>query len=81
MPYITQKEREVLLRGMRTPSTSGELNFMVTELIKTYLKDRNLNYQLINDIYGALEGAKFEFARRVVNNYEDQAKERNGDVY
>jgi len=39
------------------------------------------SYQTINDIIGALEGAKMEFYRRVVVPYEDKKIKDNGDVY
>lgn len=39
------------------------------------------NYQGINDIIGALEGAKAEFQRRKVADYEDTKIAENGDVY
>ena len=39
------------------------------------------SYATINDIIGALEGAKMEFYRRVVAPYEDEKIKENGDVY
>ena len=82
MPYITKEERDFLLSGLMEPNNAGQLNFRITQLISEYVKGKGkLNYQLINDVYGALEGAKLEFARRVVNGYEDKKIEENGDVY
>ena len=46
-----------------------------------YIKRLGLNYQNINDIVGALDGAKAEFQRRVVVDYEKAKIEENGDVY
>jgi hypothetical protein len=40
-----------------------------------------LSYQTINDIVGALEGAKLEFYRRVAVPYEDKKIIENGDVF
>jgi len=40
-----------------------------------------LRYQNINDLLGALEGAKLELYRRVAAPYEDEKVESNGDVY
>lgn len=77
MPYI-KKDRRV--DAWFDPVTPGELNFCFTELIRDYFKDHG-DYQGINDILGALEGAKLEFVRRIVNPYEDKAIDRNGDVY
>lgn len=81
MPYITTEERKVLLEGLQDAETPGQLNYIFTSIIAQYLKDKGLRYQTINDIYGALEGAKLEFSRRVVNGYEDGKLKENGDVY
>jgi len=54
---------------------------MFTEVIKMYMKDHGLSYQTINDIVGALEGAKLEFYRRIAVGYEEQKRHDNGDVY
>jgi hypothetical protein len=79
MPYIKQEDREL---ANTIPTTAGELNFNFTETINRYLLNKDkLNYQAINDVIGALEGAKQEFIRRVVNPYEDTKIIENGDVY
>jgi hypothetical protein len=83
MPYITKERREAVSRDGSNllAETAGELNYQITECITDYLRGAVLNYQLINDVIGALEGAKLEFVRRIVNPYEDGKKELNGDVY
>ena len=88
MPYITKARREAVLRGptlrrdghMLTP---GELNFLISNLLNEYWRapGRPQNYQTINDILGALEGAKAEFYRRVAVPYENAKMAENGDVY
>ena len=35
----------------------------------------------LDDVLGALEGAKLEFVRRVVVPYEERKMKENGDVY
>jgi hypothetical protein len=77
MPYITAEQK---MYAEFTPLDAGELNYAITKLIKTYF-DRKPKYQTINDILGALEGAKHEFYRRVVFDYEDGKIKINGDVY
>lgn len=79
MPYIKQDQREELKR--RYPDGAGELNYYFTLIIKEYIKNAGLSYQVINDIIGALEGAKLEFYRRVAVPYEDSKIKQNGDVY
>lgn len=84
MPYITQARRDAMANytcdGER-PITAGELNYTITKLIIEYITHEGLSYQVINDIVGALEGAKLEFYRRIAVPYEDEKREANGDVY
>jgi hypothetical protein len=84
MPYIKQDDRskfEHWLKGaaLSPPKTPGELNYLITRLILTYLPPEP-TYQDFNDIIGAIEGAKMEFYRRYVVKYEDHKIEQNGDV-
>jgi hypothetical protein len=79
MPYIKQKVREEI--GERWPLNSGELNYAITILLIDYFKRNGGRYQQINDVIGALEGAKLEFYRRVATPYEDEKIIENGDVY
>lgn len=84
MPYIKDelKDRNIILAHLRLGKlTPGELNFYFTDLITNYLSSNGKSYQSINDIIGALEGAKQEFYRRIVVPYEDQKIKENGDVY
>lgn len=81
MPYIKLKAREDLWFSDRNPKTAGELNYSFTMLIKRYLMEKSLKYQTINDIIGALEGAKAEFYRRIVVPYENKKIQEDGDVY
>lgn len=79
MPYIKQERRT--LDVLDAPENSGELNWAITSLIKNYFDRSEQNYQAINDIVGAIDGAKDEFKRRVVTPYEIKKCEENGDVY
>lgn len=81
MPYIRQGDREWLTSQRSIPKTSGELNFLLTDTIERFVRQHGLCYGTINDVLGALEGAKLEFYRRVAAPYEDKKKEENGDVY
>lgn len=82
MPYITE-DRKTGLPDLKftMPKNPGELNYIITRLIHGYAQRGGLNYQKINDVLGALEGAKAEFYRRVAVPYEDRKIETNGDVY
>lgn len=78
MPYIKQENQPYI--QFSVPKTPGELNFLFTQIAKSYWTTKG-NYQGINDVIGALEGAKLEFIRRVVAPYEDSKIKENGDVY
>jgi hypothetical protein len=81
MPYISAQRRLIFNANPREPiQDAGELNYLVTELIKRYVGDHP-NYQRYNDVLGALEGAKLELYRRKVAPYEDVKIGLNGDVY
>lgn len=84
MPYIKQFDRErlsPLAKAIDEASigTAGELNYVFTLLAHKFFA-QSKNYQAINDVVGALEGAKAEFQRRVVAPYEDKKIAENGDV-
>lgn len=81
MPYIPEMHREKF-DFLGRFDNAGQLNYAITMLIGAYIRDFNgINYQTINDIVGALEGAKQEFYRRIVVPYEDAKIKENGDVY
>ena len=78
MPYIPRNRRGAGI--YYEAANSGELNYVFTYAICEYIR-LHPGYQGINDVLGALEGAKLEFYRRVVVPYETQKIEENGDVY
>lgn len=80
MPYIKEDRKNDLI-GIDETHTTGELNYKITLLLIEYMRFKGLSYQTINDILGALEGAKQEFYRRVATPYENKKIEENGDVY
>lgn len=83
MPYIKQDDRNIVDILLEVPimDNVGELNYVLTKVIKDYLEQFGKNYQTMNDIVGALDSAKVEFQRRIVAPYEDQKIKENGDVY
>lgn len=81
MPYIKPEDRNRVVVGDTRIRTAGELNYVITNIIMEYLTQNGMSYDKINDIIGALEGAKLEFYRRVVVPYENVKISENGDVY
>lgn len=80
MPYINQERRAQLPpEGIGSPTTPGELNYLLTQVVINYL-GQDLCYERINDVIGALEACKLEFYRRIATPYESQKIFHNGDV-
>jgi len=78
MPYIKKEKRGYVLDKN---STAGDLNYLFTQLVLTYLGNKGECYQTYNDIVGALDGCKLELYRRKIAPYEDVKIQENGDVY
>lgn len=85
MPYIENSDKEKfepeLVKVAESIETAGEMNYVITMLVRNYIERKGLCYQTLNDAIGALEGCKFELYRRVLAPYEDRKIEENGDVY
>lgn len=84
MPYIKKEDRikfdELLDKLGSLIENSGEFNYCVTSLMQSYIQSHDLKYQYLNDLMGALEGAKLEMYRRIASEYEDEKITSNGDV-
>ncbi len=82
MPYIKREDRKRFDENLFNlfPTTPGELNFVITQIILGYA-ELQTSYQKINDVIGVLECAKLEFYRRFAAPYEDEKIKQNGDVY
>jgi hypothetical protein len=80
VPYIT-RDRRAQIDGGQPPKNAGELNYVLTKACLRYVMVNDLTYQQLNDVVGALEGAKVEFQRRVVSPYEHRKCITNGDIY
>lgn len=74
MPYVSSHQKSFLdPNAARKPLSPCELNYLITTVCRDYFNRPNGgDYQAINDVLGALEGAKLEFYRRVVVPYEDE---------
>lgn len=87
MPYIKREKRplyneeiERLVRKLEAQplkEQDGDLNYIVTSIMKMLYKPRYFNY---NRALGVLEAIKQEYYRRVVAPYEDGKIKENGDV-
>jgi hypothetical protein len=71
------KELVSILKTLPPEEVDGELNYVVTKLLKGVYP---LRYYHINKAIGVLECAKLEFYRRVAAPYEDIKIKENDDV-
>lgn len=85
MPYIKQEERprlDMLINKLSMEIASpGQLNYIITSLIKEYMYEQGLSYANIASVTGVINNVKDEFYRRVAVPYENKKIEENGDVY
>ena len=87
MPYIKSENRVKydrilhelidILKSLPVEEVDGELNYVVTKLLKEIYPVR---YFHINKAIGVLECVKLEFYRRVAAPYEDKKIKESGDV-
>lgn len=81
MPYIQAEAREEILK-FRCPVIPGELNYLFTETIRSYIEENGgVSYSVLNEVVGVLECCKLELYRRLAVPYEEKKIIENGDVY
>jgi hypothetical protein len=71
------KELIEILKTLPPEEVDGELNYVLTKLLKEIYP---LRYFHINKAIGVLECAKLEYYRRVAAPYEDKKIQETGDV-
>ena len=87
MPYIKAENRAKydtilkelieILKSLPPEEVDGELNYVVTKMLKEIYP---LRYFHINKAIGVLECIKLEYYRRVAAPYEDLKIQESGDV-
>lgn len=87
MPYIDKKGRDryeasimQYIRIMPDIETKGDLEYLVFALMKRYMKSREFRYSTLHDCVYAIQHCADEFRRRFLDERENQAREKNGDV-
>jgi hypothetical protein len=82
MPYIPQEKRyqfEGIWYFIPEDMTAGELNYVITKILKKLLGDKP-NYARYNELIGALECCKLELVRKQLSPYEDEKEKQNGKI-
>ena len=93
MPYIKQEDREKLdhyidmaVNALRKESPdlinrSGLVNYVISRIVASSMKPEfGWKYSGLSRAVGILEDATHEFRRRLMDKYEDECIERNGDL-
>lgn len=89
MPYITKDLREKYRSIIRILdsnlidllATTGELNFLITMVCKSYLEKKGESYSTYNDIIGVLECVKHELYDKRIRLYENKKEQQNGTIW
>jgi len=58
----------------------GELNYVITTLVHSYIRRNSLRYSTLNAVIGVLECAKLELYRMVAAPYENGKQMENGPI-
>ena len=82
MPYIKQNKRDVMDSVVAAMvragvKADGDLNYILFKFCKENIEPGYNNYK---NFCGELNETVAEIRRRFLGPYEDEAKERNGDV-
>jgi hypothetical protein len=88
MPYITQDRRVELdphiNKLVHEMQSHGELNYTISRLASAWLIrtcfPNGVRYTDRQHVYGTLCAVATEFYRRVLRQYEDGARGKNGDL-
>lgn len=79
MLYIKQNLRSYFNSHV-IPDNCGELNYLITKAIHSYIGKKGLSYSTLNEVMGVLECCKLELNRQVIAPYENEKKKENGPV-
>lgn len=90
MPYVNIHERErfdrlidELIENLRydNPAVNGNVNYCISRIVAGAIRPKEgWNYTEASNAVKAFECAKLEFVRRILNNVENSAIVRNGDI-
>ncbi len=80
MPYVDQGIRASLEQG-RVPTKPGELNYLMSQLIKGYIAMNGKSYTTLNAVAGVLSCLSMEVYRRITAVYEDEKMSESGEVF
>ena len=92
MPYIKQHARDyyfkqgslkdlsTALNVIKLEAAKGDLNYIVTYLVKRWLDKNGRSYFKTSTMIDALQNAADELKRKELAGYEDKKEKENGEV-
>jgi hypothetical protein len=80
IPYIERGIRESLKQG-RVPTKPGELNYLLSQHIRSFIAMNGKSYTTFNAVAGVLSCLSMEVYRRLTAKYEDEKFSENGEVF
>jgi hypothetical protein len=82
MPYLREHHRRLeLIAGDALPQDGAELNFLICDMIDSFIARKGESYANLAEADAALGLAQHEFRRRIVARYEDEKLAENGEVF
>ena len=82
MPYLPDHDRrEKLATGKVLPASGAEINFIICDMLDSFVARHGKNYKVLAEAQSALTMASFEFQRRVVGPYEQERFTECGEVF
>ena len=85
MPYIKKQQRTKFDKAFKDLLIldEGELNYAICQLFMRFIDciDGTVGYKQFNGGLGAIDAAKEELRRRVLNGYEHGKIIENGDIF
>lgn len=91
MPYIADDlridlngaidELSARIESQRENDIDGCVNYSICKILKAIYPDREMKYRVLNRMMGVLSCITQEVYRRVVAEHEDNAIEKNGDIF
>lgn len=83
MPYIRSEDRvkfDRVIRNIPEFEDKGELEYLIYSIGMCYMEDKVYNYSNLHDLVYAFEHVAHEIKRRYLDNREDEAIKKNGDI-
>lgn len=78
MAYIKSENKKKSLYSY--PKNVSGLNFLINHSIHSYIKDKGLCYQTLNEVVGVLECAKASFIQTVLTPNENKKIKEIGNI-